>query len=402
MTPARTRLVLELSRTGFTYRHSADGNSGLVLRLPGVRRAASFRPPAGPAGLFRSLTVRDAGKAGLEVRLSHLPGARARVFRVEAEKGKPPRLVVDLTPAPRAREQAPKPVAAPAARSGSALSSGDPDSPAGEEEAARGAESPPPVSPVVATVETTSPWKPDASNSATGTRRGPHVVVLDPGHGGHDPGATGKGLREKDVCLDVAKRMAADLNRQPGIRAVITRNDDRFISLAERMRFAEREGADLFISIHVNAAPSSRASGAEVFFLSIGAATDRAAAELARLENEADPAFVVEEDAALRGLPFVVDLRQSDTLLRSSRLAETVLDVLTAKSLAEPRGVKQAGFAVLKSYQVTSILVELGFISSPAERKKLKSPEHRQSLARAMAEGVGRYFEALAPARANP
>ena len=241
-----------------------------------------------------------------------------------------------------------------------------------------------------------------AASSAHPRRSGPRVVVLDPGHGGADPGAVGKGLREKDVCLDVARRLAAALNKMPGYRAVITRQDDRRVSLAERMRFAEREGADLFVSIHVNAARSSRASGAEVFFLSIGAATDRAAAELARLENEADPDFVVQEDEALKGLPFAVDLRQSDTLLRSSRIAEVVLDVLSARGLAESRGVKQAGFAVLKSFQVPSILVEVGFISSQAERKKLKSPEHRQKLAEALADGVRRYFDRFAPARTAP
>jgi N-acetylmuramoyl-L-alanine amidase len=245
--------------------------------------------------------------------------------------------------------------------------------------------------------------KPAAGDTSSGPRRsGPRVVVLDPGHGGADPGAVGKGLREKDVCLDVAKRLAAALNKMPGYRAVISRQDDRRIPLAERMRFAEREGADLFVSIHVNAAQSSRASGAEVFFLSIGASTDRAAAELARLENEADPDFVVREDEALQGLPFAIDLRQADTLLRSSRIAEVVLDVLTTQGLAASRGVKQAGFAVLKSFQVPSILVEVGFISSPAERKKLRSPVHRQRLAEALASGVRCYFDRFAPARTAP
>jgi N-acetylmuramoyl-L-alanine amidase len=226
--------------------------------------------------------------------------------------------------------------------------------------------------------------------------------VIDPGHGGKDPGAVGKGLREKDVCLDIAQRLAVGLNRLPGYKAVVTRQSDQFISLGERMRAAEREGADLFVSIHVNAARSSRATGSEVFFLSIGAATDRAAAELARLENEADPEFVVEQDGALQGLPFAVDLRQSDTLLRSSRIAEVVLDVLSARGLAEPRGVKQAGFAVLKSFQVPSILVEVGFISSQSERKKLKDPGHRQKLADGLAEGVRTYFDRFAPARSAP
>jgi N-acetylmuramoyl-L-alanine amidase len=223
--------------------------------------------------------------------------------------------------------------------------------------------------------------------------------VLDPGHGGKDPGATAKGLKEKTVCLDVALRTAEILKRTPGFTPQLTRDSDRFIPLGERTRFAERKDADLFVSIHVNAAASRAADGAEVFFLSIGAASDRASSELARLENEADPDYVVEEDQELRGLPFAVDLRQSDTMLRSSRIAEVVLDLLAARKLAEPRGVKQAGFAVLKSFQVPSILVELGFISSQSDRKKLQTKEHRARLAEALAAGIREYFENYAPLR---
>jgi N-acetylmuramoyl-L-alanine amidase len=427
VTPARTRLVLDLSRSGFAYRCAAAGDTALVLELPGMKRAAGFHAPARPGGLFRSLRLRDRGHDGLEVRISLVAPATAKAFRVDAENGKPARLVIDLVAERGVRPaSAPKPPVAPSARSPEAPPVSEPTAPSVTppvtgpaarsaaslvtEPAARSA-APPAAPPIAEQMGSSAQTGTDAAmslKSATGDassgpqRRGPRVVVVDPGHGGADPGAVGKGLREKDVCLDVAKRLAAALNKMPGYRAVISRQDDRRVPLAERMRFAEREGADLFISIHVNAAPSSRASGAEVFFLSIGAATDRAAAELARLENEADPDFVVQEDEALRGLPFAVDLRQADTLLRSSRIAEVVLDVLTARGLAESRGVKQAGFAVLKSFQVPSILVEIGFISSPAERKKLKSPDQRQRLAEALACGVGRYFDRFAPARTAP
>jgi N-acetylmuramoyl-L-alanine amidase len=380
-----------------------------------MKRAAGFHAPARPGGLFRSLRLRDRGRDGLEVRISFGAPAAAKAFRVDAENGRPPRLVIDLVAERGAR---PVPVPTPAVASSMGLPEASPVpeptspsvTPPVTAPAAPSAVRPA-ASPIAGQVGSSVQAATDAAmslKSATGDassgplRRGPRVVVVDPGHGGADPGAVGKGLREKDVCLDVAKRLAAALNKVPGYRAVISRQDDSRIPLAERMRFAEREGADLFISIHVNAAPSSRASGAEVFFLSIGAATDRAAAELARLENEADPDFVVQEDEALKGIPFAVDLRQADTLLRSSRIAEVVLDVLTARGLAESRGVKQAGFAVLKSFQVPSILVEVGFISSPSERKKLKSPDQRQRLAEALASGVRRYFDRFAPARTAP
>jgi N-acetylmuramoyl-L-alanine amidase len=379
VTSERTRIVLDLNSGPFSRQHAMAGDTAMVVHLPGVSAASTFRAPNLPDGLVRSLRTRDAGRDGLELWFGFTARVSARVFTVAAEKGKPPRLVIDVVAKPgTAIVPAPKPPVAP---------------PVAE-----------PSKPLVKAAARPEPAPGSTPpDSASGPRRGgPRVIVIDPGHGGGDPGALGKGLREKDVCLDVARRLAAALNKTPGYRAVLTRQDDRRVALAERMRFAEREGADLFVSIHVNAARSSRATGAEVFFLSIGAATDRAAAELARLENEADPDWVVEEDEGLRGLPFAIDLRQSDTLLRSSRLAEVVLDVLTARGLAEPRGVKQAGFAVLKSYQVTSILVELGFISSPTERKKLKSLDHREKLAEALASGVQRYFDQFAPARAAP
>lgn len=387
----RTRLVLELGSAAYTYRYSAVGDTALVLHLAGAKCAAAFRSP-GPDGLFRSLLTRRDGRDDLEVRIMFTAPAAARVFRVGAETGKPPRLVVDLAPRKGVRPvPAPRPPEPEAAKLAGTTSVA--------EAASRvdGTSAPAPVP------SPGTPRAPVPVNSSSGFRHsGPRVVVLDPGHGGGDPGALGKGLREKDISLDVAKRLAAALNKAPGYRAVITRQDDLRVSLLKRMLFAEQQGADLFVSIHVNAAGSSRASGAEVFFLSIGAATDRAAAELARLENEADPDFVVKEDEALQGLPFAVDLRQSDTLLRSSRIAEVVLDALSARGLAESRGVKQAGFAVLKSFQVPSILVEVGFISSQMERKKLKSPDHREKLAEALAAGVRRYFERFAPARPAP
>jgi N-acetylmuramoyl-L-alanine amidase len=431
VTSARTRLVLELGSSAYTHLYSVAGDTSLVLRLTGVKRATAFGAPAGPEGLFRSLRMRQEGRDGLEVRVLFTAPATARVFRVGAEAGRPPRLVVDLVAKPRARPAAsPKPPDPPAlvrpsvqpAGAGTgddaAPAAGDEAEPTSRDEAApaAGDEAPtrsPSSSEIAAPDEEPSasavvpgpgtPGELGRAGISSGSRHsGPRVVVLDPGHGGKDPGALGKGLREKDVCLDVARRLAAALNKAPGYRAVITRQDDRRVSLAQRMLFAEQQGADLFVSIHVNAARSSRASGAEVFFLSIGAATDRAAAELARLENEADPEFVVKEDEALKGLPFAVDLRQSDTLLRSSRIAEVVLDALSTRGLAEARGVKQAGFAVLKSFQVPSILVEVGFISSQLERKKLKSPDHREKLAEALAAGVRRYFDHFAPARPGP
>lgn len=239
----------------------------------------------------------------------------------------------------------------------------------------------------------------ESADPAPGPKRtGPRVVVIDAGHGGDDPGAVGPGVREKDVCLDVARRLHKQLSARSGVHPLLTRSRDVLLPLRSRMRLAEEAEADLFVSIHVNAAPTSNASGVEVFFLSIGGASDETARELARYENE--PAGSEPADDGMNGeIPFSLSLRQSDTLLRSSRAAEVVLDLFVDRELARNRGVRQANFSVLRSYQVPSILVELGFVSSPSDRENLASAEHRERLTNALADGIIRYFEQFAPLR---
>jgi N-acetylmuramoyl-L-alanine amidase len=232
-------------------------------------------------------------------------------------------------------------------------------------------------------------------------RKGNWKIVIDPGHGGKDPGATARGIQEKQVVLDVGKRIAEILNRTPGFEAKLTRADDRYLGLRRRTQVAEDYEADAFLSVHANAARKTRAVGVEVFFLSIGGASDQASRELARLENEADPDYVVEEDAMLDGIPFSFDLRQTDTIRRSSHLAEAVLTSLESSGLAASRGVKQAGFVVLKSFQVPSILVEIGFLSNQAEAKRLKTEAHRRRLAEVIAAGTIGYFNQFGHKRAE-
>jgi N-acetylmuramoyl-L-alanine amidase len=232
-------------------------------------------------------------------------------------------------------------------------------------------------------------------------QKGNWKIIIDPGHGGRDPGASARGIKEKEVVLDVAKRIEKILDSTPGYEAKLTRANDRFLSLRRRTRIAEESEGDAFLSIHANAARKGRAVGVEVFFLSVGGASDEASRELARLENEADPEYVVEEDAMLDGIPFSFDLRQTDTIRRSSHLAESVLVNLESSGLAASRGVKQAGFAVLKSFQVPSVLVEIGFLSNRAEAKRLKTEKHRKRLAEVIAAGTISYFDEYGHARAE-
>ncbi|MBP6875095.1 MAG: N-acetylmuramoyl-L-alanine amidase [Candidatus Eisenbacteria bacterium] len=216
----------------------------------------------------------------------------------------------------------------------------------------------------------------------------PWVVIVDPGHGGRDPGAQHRGLDEKEVVLDVARQLVDRLNEQPGVRAHLTREKDALLSLKQRIRKAEAKEADVFVSLHVNGCHAPSASGAEVFYLSLKGADDVETRELATLENlarsEAEDPYIGE----IAELPFAVDLIQTDTMRRSSLLAEAILDALVSAELATSRGVKQANFVVLRSCRVPSALVELGFISNPQEADRLRSPKHRTLLAEKIAAGL--------------
>ncbi len=225
-------------------------------------------------------------------------------------------------------------------------------------------------------------------------RSGPYIVVVDAGHGGQDPGARGFSLNEKDVCLDVARGVAAELNSRPGFKAYLTRDSDVFIPLRGRSRIAEQKNADVFVSIHANASKSSTAHGTEVYFLSLSGATDEASRELAQLENSADlmGGVAPEADDDVSGILF--DMQQTDMLARGSLLAESVVNALRTYSVLKTRGVKQAGFVVLKSPRIPSILVETAFITNPAENKRLASESFRNAFSKRVADGIVRYFEA--------
>jgi N-acetylmuramoyl-L-alanine amidase len=225
------------------------------------------------------------------------------------------------------------------------------------------------------------------------------VIVIDPGHGGRDPGAVANSakLREEEIVLDVARRLQGKLAESKGVKVVLTRGSDKSLRLAERVRLAEEAQGDVFISIHVNGCPSQSARGAEVFFLSLQGSTDAEAHAVAELENAAD-AEDLPVPSEIAKLPFGGDLIQTATHQRSSLLAEVLLEALGGNRLSATRGVKQANFVVLRSYRVPSVLVELGFISNAADARQLASPEHRQALAETMARGLLAYHERYAHA----
>ena len=225
------------------------------------------------------------------------------------------------------------------------------------------------------------------------------VIAIDAGHGGEDPGAIGrKGTREKDVVLSIARKLAALIDKEPGMRPVMIRNGDYYIGLRQRINKARRYGADMFISIHADAFKDRRAHGSSVFVLSRRGASSEMARWLARKENAADLAGGVSLDDKDDVLAEVLlDLSQTATIEASVDVADNILGEMKRLGKTHKSSVQQAGFMVLKSPDIPSVLVETAFISNPGEEKKLRSSSHQNKLARAMLKGIRNYFASHPP-----
>jgi N-acetylmuramoyl-L-alanine amidase len=232
-----------------------------------------------------------------------------------------------------------------------------------------------------------------ASIAAAKKKSRTRLVVIDAGHGGEDMGARGYGAMEKNVTLSIARQLADDLNAIPGVKAMLTRDRDFFIPLHERYKIAEKAHADMFISVHCNSSKRrGHGSGTEVYFLSLKGASDQADKDLADIENAADLVGGVAPQAEDDMVNVLYEVRRSSMLERSQLLAETLLDHMAADRHVDARGIKQAGFAVLKSVEFPSVLVETAFINNPQEVKLLKDPAFQQRMAQQLATGVKAYF----------
>jgi len=225
------------------------------------------------------------------------------------------------------------------------------------------------------------------------------VIAVDAGHGGVDPGASGKrGTHEKDAVLAVALALAARINEEPGMKAVLTRDGDYFISLQERTKRARRGKADLFVSIHADAIANPDVSGSSVYVLSDRGASSEAARWLADRENAADLKGGIkldDKDAVLANV--LVDLSQTASISASMVAADNVLKSLDQIGEVRKPRVQQAGFVVLKSPDIPSMLIETAFISNREDERKLSLPAHRAKLANAIFAGIEQYFQGNAP-----
>jgi N-acetylmuramoyl-L-alanine amidase len=407
---AGTRVELALQgSTEFKY-FTLKNPERLVLDLQGSRLAAGFHTPV-PNGIVANIRTGKPAPGTLRVvfELGRAAEARSRIERLGSES----RLILEL-PAPgnspsqatasvptisREVEVAPplrtepvppmpaapvavadQPLAASESQSGSSMVSPPSYAPAESKAIAPVAVAPRPGARTVRDV--------------IGSGQRELVVAIDAGHGGKDPGAHGpSGVNEKAVTLAVARELARIIDADPGMRAVLIRDGDRFVPLKDRYMKARSAQADLFISIHADASPNDSASGASVFVLSTRGASSQAARWLADQENAADLVGGVSLDQKDHNLAAVLlDLSQSATMRASDDIANQVLGALKNVGKAHKPSVERANFVVLRSPDVPSMLIETGFITNPSEEKRLNDPAYRGRLAVAIADGVRRYF----------
>jgi N-acetylmuramoyl-L-alanine amidase len=244
---------------------------------------------------------------------------------------------------------------------------------------------------------------PQVPSPARGARR-PIIIAIDPGHGGEDPGAIGRrGTYEKHVTLAIARRLKTLIDAEPGMRAMLTRDDDYYVALGARVQKARRVQADLFISVHADAFSTPTARGSSVFALSEHGASSAAARWLAQRENEADLIGGVNLDNREPMLAkTLLDLSQTAQISDSLKVGRHMLDSIGTINALHKSVVEQAGFAVLKAPDIPSILVETAFISNPDEEKKLNDRAYQDKLARAILSGIRDYFAKNPPRPTSP
>ncbi len=350
----KLRLVFDLSGPVQYKTFSLTSPDRLIIDLSGAGLSGDFSQLALKNSGITSIRSGHFGQSDTRIVLDLVEPMQLNSFVLPPQEGQGHRLVLDLTNATRA----PRQIAAEPA-------------------------------PLVAPVDKAHP-KRDI------------IVVVDPGHGGKDPGAIGsKGQREKDVVLSIAQLLAKRLKREKGFDVKLVRNDDFFVPLRKRVDIARQHKADMFISVHADAAPRLTASGASVYALSEGGATSATARFMAQRENGADLLGATtllnlkDKDPMLAGV--ILDMSMNATIASSLQLGSSVLGSLQNITSLHQKRVEQAGFAVLKSPDVPSILVETGFISNPRDAQRLVTARHQQAVADGLFEGLKRYFQKNPP-----
>jgi N-acetylmuramoyl-L-alanine amidase len=345
------QVALDLSSVTSHKLFTLDNPARVVVDLRNTRLAEGTRVPSG-AGVVEEIRTGDQARGTLRVVMELKSSAPARAQWVAASGDAPGRLVVAL----------------------------------GKERPAALVAPPAPPTPV------------RAAHAPTDTDRDV-IIAIDAGHGGQDPGAIGRnGTREKDVVLAVARELAERINAEPGMKAVLTRNSDHFLVHRERIRRARVAKADMFVSVHADSIRDRSVSGSSIYVLSDRGATSEAARWLAERENAADLIGGVslgDKDSSLASV--LMDLSQTASISASMSAAERVLDSLHRVGEVRKPKVQQAGFLVLKSPDIPSMLIETAYISNPAEESRLRNAKHQGKLADAIFAGIRGYFETNPP-----
>lgn len=248
--------------------------------------------------------------------------------------------------------------------------------------------------------ESAKPPVRDVSPVSSGTRD--IIIAIDAGHGGEDPGAIGpSGVREKDIVLSMAKELKKEVDRHDGYRGVLIRTGDYYVDLVGRTRLARKSGADLLVSIHADAFTSPRPKGASVFALSQSGATSETAKWLANKENRSDliggagPLSISDKQSSLASV--LLDLSVTSSINTGINVGTKILEQLKPITPLHKKRVEQAGFVVLKSPDIPSILVESGFISNPEEERRLSTHYHQKKFVRALFKGINEHFQKVPP-----
>jgi len=388
--PGTTRIVFDLAQPVVPLKprleRAPDGAVRLVLEWPGDGAVAAAlltgRSPAASATATPPTaappTIAPAPSAAVTV----APASTAPATSAGAPTGAAKPLVPAPTQAPvqaATTSPSPTPAAAPSPASAPAVASSS---------AAPAAT--PPAEPLPA------PGKPLREIRA-GSR--PLIIAIDAGHGGQDPGAHGpSGKREKDVTLAIARELARQINATPGLKAYLTRDTDVFLPLPRRTQLARQAKADMFISIHADAAENRSAKGSSVYVLSLRGASSQRARWLADKENAADMiggGALPRADDTLASV--LIDLTQSGQMRASEDAAGHVLSGLKAIGNNHKPGIERANFAVLRTSDMPAMLVETAFISNPDEERRLTDPSYQRTIAKAVLEGVDAYFTRQPP-----
>ena len=366
-----TRVVFDTSGSVTHKIFSLQNPDRLVIDVPSARVSTSMKSKQASGGLVKGVRTAKKDKGTLRIVLDLKQGAKPQTFSLKPNDRYGHRLVIDLYEVDKVAQ----------------------DSRATNPKAASR------TAPKTVARTASPAAKPVAVKTSAATPSRELVIAIDAGHGGKDPGAKGRrGTKEKTVVLAIARKLAELIKKEPGMRPVLIRDGDYFLGLRQRIDKARKHNADLFISIHADAFRDRRAHGSSVFVLSRRGASSEMARWIAAKENAADLVGGVsldDKDDMLTGV--LLDLSQSATLAASHEVASNMLNGLKRLGKMHKPTVQRAGFMVLKSPDIPSILVETAFISNPTEENKLRSTQHQAKLAQAMLNGIRDYFDKHPP-----